>query len=69
VSAVGVGLHYGARSAGGVLDGWLVDSQDSGDLARLHAAGLATEAVPLLMTDDAATSAMAAAAIDLVRVP
>jgi LPPG:FO 2-phospho-L-lactate transferase len=66
VSAAGVGRHYGARSAGGVLDGWLVDSQDSGDLDRLHQAGLAAEAVPLLMTDDAATAAMAAAAILLV---
>ena len=69
VSAAGVGLHYGARSAGGVLDGWLVDSQDAGDLDRLHRAGLAAAAVPLLMTDDAATAAMAAAAIDLVRTP
>ena len=69
VSAAGVGLHYGARSAGGVLDGWLVDSRDAGDLDRLHRAGLAAAAVPLLMTDDAATAAMAAAAIDLVRTP
>ena len=69
VSAAGVGLHYGARSAGGVLDGWLVDSRDAGDLDRLHQAGLAAAAVPLLMTDDAATAAMAAAAIDLVRTP
>jgi LPPG:FO 2-phospho-L-lactate transferase len=66
VSAAGVGLHYGARSAGGVLDGWLVDSQDEGALDRLHQAGLAAEAVPLLMTDDATTAAMAAAAIRLV---
>jgi len=66
VSAAGVGLHYGARSAGGVLDGWLVDSQDYGDLDRLHQGGLAAEAVPLLMTDEAATAAMAAAAIRLV---
>ena len=36
---------------------------------RLHQAGLAAAAVPLLMTDDAATAAMAAAAIDLVRTP
>ena len=63
VSAAGVGLHYGARSTGGVLDGWLVDSVDAGDLDRLHRAGLTAEAVPLLMTDDAATAAMAAAAI------
>jgi LPPG:FO 2-phospho-L-lactate transferase len=66
VSAAGVGLHYGARSAGGVLDGWLVDSQDSGDLDRLHGAGLAADAVPLLMTDVTATAAMAGAAIRLV---
>ena len=66
VSAAGVGLHYGARSDGGVLDGWLVDSQDAGDLDRLHAAGLAAEAVPLLMTDDRATAAMAGAAVRLV---
>lgn len=66
VSAAGVGLHYGARTAGGVLDGWLVDEQDAADLDRLHQAGLAAEAVPLLMTDDAATAAMAAAAIRLV---
>src|SRR5919112_616173 len=35
VSAAGVGLHYGARTDGGVLDGWLVDEKDSGDLHRL----------------------------------
>ena len=35
VSAAGVGLHYGARSDGGVLDGWLVDETDAADvLAR-----------------------------------
>ena len=66
VSAAGVGLHYGARSAGGVLDGWLVDTADAGDLDRLHEAGLAAEAVPLLMTDPEATAAMAAAAIRMV---
>ena len=32
VSAGGVGLHYGARSAGGVLDGWLVDTGDADQL-------------------------------------
>lgn len=66
VSAAGVGLHYGARSAGGVLDGWLVDERDADSVSRLEAAGLACRAVPLMMTDDEATTAMAAAAIGLV---
>ncbi|WP_182524024.1 2-phospho-L-lactate transferase [Nocardioides dongkuii] len=67
VSAAGVGLHYGARSAGGVLDGWLVDERDADQLGRLQDAGLAAAAVPLMMTDPEATAAMAAAAVGLVR--
>jgi LPPG:FO 2-phospho-L-lactate transferase len=66
VSAAGVGLHYGPRSAGGVLDGWLVDEADADDVRRVADAGLACRAVPLLMTDLAATAAMAAAAVELV---
>jgi len=66
VSAAGVGLHYGARSAGGVLDGWLVDSVDAADVARLEAAGLRAAAAPLWMHSPAETAAMAAAAIGLV---
>jgi len=66
VSAAGVGLHYGARSAGGVLDGWLVDTVDGGDVARVREAGLACAAAPLLMTSPEATAAMVSAALDLV---
>ncbi|MCW2850903.1 MAG: 2-phospho-L-lactate transferase [Nocardioides sp.] len=66
VSAAGVGLHYGARSDGGVLDGWLVDERDADQVARLTEAGLACRAVPLMMSDHDATAAMAAAAVDLV---
>ncbi len=40
VSAGGVGRHYGARSAEGVLDGWLVDEVDADQLDELRAAGL-----------------------------
>jgi LPPG:FO 2-phospho-L-lactate transferase len=67
VSAEAVGLHYGARSAGGVLDGWLVDTVDAAGVAELEAAGIRAIAVPLMMTDLGATAAMARAAIDLVR--
>jgi LPPG:FO 2-phospho-L-lactate transferase len=67
VSAAGVGLHYGARSQGGVLDGWLVDEVDADQVDRVLAGGLACRAVPLMMTDHDATAAMAAAAVELVR--
>lgn len=63
VSAEAVGLHYGARSGGGVLDAWLVDAADAAALPGLRAAGLRADAVPLLMTDSDATAAMVAAAL------
>jgi len=66
VSAAGVGLHYGSREHGGVLDGWLVDERDAGQVSRLTEAGIACRAVPLMMTDVDATAAMAAAAVRLV---
>jgi len=66
VSAAGVGLHYGSRADGGVLDGWLVDLVDAEQVERVEAAGLPCRAVPLMMTDPDATAAMAGAAIELV---
>ncbi len=66
VSAAGVAEHYGARSRGGVLDGWLVDESDAALVPRIEAAGLTCAAVPLLMTDLEATAAMARAALGLV---
>lgn len=65
VSAGAVGAHFGARSAGGVLDGWLVDERDADQVGALEAAGLRARAVPLMMTDLDATAAMAAAAVTL----
>jgi LPPG:FO 2-phospho-L-lactate transferase len=67
VSAAAVAAHYGARSAGGILDGWLVDQTDADQVAAVEAHGIACRAVPLMMTDHDATAAMAAAAVDLVR--
>jgi LPPG:FO 2-phospho-L-lactate transferase len=60
-SAAGVGRLYGARSAGGVLDGWLVDTVD----AEVDVPGITVRAAPLWMTDEAATAAMVRAALDL----
>jgi LPPG:FO 2-phospho-L-lactate transferase len=55
-----VGAYYGARVAGGILDGWLVHT---GDAATVP--GMEVREVPLLMTDVPATAAMAAAALTL----
>lgn len=65
-SARAVGLHYGARAAGGVLDGWLVDTVDADAVPTLEGAGLRAAAVPLWMRSPEATAEMAAAAVRLV---
>jgi len=67
VSAAGVAEHYGARSAGGVLDGWLVDRVDKDSVERLASAGIRCSAVPLWMTDHDATADMVVAALELAR--
>jgi len=66
VSADGVALHYGARTSGGILDGWLVDTSDDAVVETVTAAGIACAAVPLLMTDHDATADMVTAALGLV---
>jgi LPPG:FO 2-phospho-L-lactate transferase len=65
VSAAAVAELYGARSSGGVLDGWLVDETDAGAVRRVEGMGIRCRAVPLLMTDHDATARMAAAALQL----
>ena len=67
VSAAGVAGHYGARSRGGVLDGWLIDESDAAQVPHVESLGLTCAAVPLLMTSTETTAAMAVAAADLVQ--
>ncbi|WP_433285267.1 2-phospho-L-lactate transferase [Micromonospora sp. CA-244673] len=61
-SAAGVGGLYGARSAGGLLDGWLVAPEDEGTLVP----EVTVRSAPLRMTDEAATVAMVRAALELM---
>ena len=49
VDAAAVGLHYGARSRGGVLDAWAMDSADSSSADRVQQAGLQAVVTDLLM--------------------
>ena len=66
--AAAVARHYGARSAGGILDGWLVhDATDAEAVQSLAGYGIVTRAVPLMMSDTEATAAIASAALDLAE--
>lgn len=75
-NAGAIARHYGPRRArvpagapgGGILDAWVVDTADADSVADIEALGIASVAVPLLMTDLEATAAIAQAAIDLVGV-
>ncbi len=64
-SAAAVGAHYGPE----LIDGWLVDDQDKATVDILGddpaLAGIEVRALPLLMRDLPATTAIARAALDL----
>jgi LPPG:FO 2-phospho-L-lactate transferase len=62
VSAEGVARHYGSRSNGGLLDGWLIHESDTADVP-----GVQVRAVPLYMSDDNATAAMVRTALELAQ--
>lgn len=58
-----VGRHYGARSATGLLDYWLVHDGD-----RAEIPGVTVASIPLLMSDPAITAEMVRAGLDLAGV-
>jgi LPPG:FO 2-phospho-L-lactate transferase len=63
VDAAAVGLHYGARSRGGVLDAWAMDSADTSSADRVQQGGLLAVVADLLMRDPASTAAFISYAI------
>lgn len=68
-TADAVGRHYGARSAGGLLDAWLIADEDAALAPELAAAGLPTAVRPLWMRDLDAASALADDALDAALAP
>jgi LPPG:FO 2-phospho-L-lactate transferase len=62
-TAEAVGRHYGARSAEGILDGWLVHTSDAASIT-----GVEVASVPLLMSSTEASAAIVRDAFDLVGV-
>jgi LPPG:FO 2-phospho-L-lactate transferase len=65
--AAAVARHYGSRAAGGLLDGWLVDTVDADSVAGLAVDRIETRAVPLWMRDEPLSAAIAAAVLELAR--
>jgi LPPG:FO 2-phospho-L-lactate transferase len=62
-TAAAVAQHYGS----GLLDGWLVDTVDAGAVEAVEGAGIRCRAVPLMMSDLAATTQMAREALELAE--
>jgi LPPG:FO 2-phospho-L-lactate transferase len=60
-TATAVAAHYGA----GLLDGWLVDERDKAAVDAPELAGIAVRALPLYMTNLAATAEIARAALEM----
>jgi LPPG:FO 2-phospho-L-lactate transferase len=60
-SAAGVAGLYGARTSGGLLDGWLVDPTDAG----VEAAGIDVRTHDLWMRDEASTMRIVEAALEV----
>jgi LPPG:FO 2-phospho-L-lactate transferase len=60
-TAVAVAAHYGPH----LLNGWLVDDQDKAAVDAPELTGITVRALPLYMTDVAATALIARAALDL----
>jgi LPPG:FO 2-phospho-L-lactate transferase len=63
VSAAGVAGFHRGRDADGILDGWLIDTEDADQVATIEELGIATRAVPLWMSDEATTRQLAVDAL------
>ncbi len=60
VDAAAVGLHYGARSRGGVLDVWAMDDADEASAGLVADGGLQVVVTDLIMRDPQRTAAFVA---------
>ncbi len=66
-SADAVALHYGARSAGGLIDAWLIDESDAALAPIIEASGIRPVVVPLWMRDLATSAQLARDALETSR--
>lgn len=64
VDAASVGRHYGSRSSGGLLDGWVVDTRDAASVEPLQLDDIPAVATDLLMHDPESTADFVAVAME-----
>jgi LPPG:FO 2-phospho-L-lactate transferase len=64
-TASGVARHYGARSSGGLLDGWIVDNADSAVVEELTARGIKTVATDTIFSNPGAGDSVARLVLEL----
>jgi LPPG:FO 2-phospho-L-lactate transferase len=57
-TSAAVAAHYGARSAGGLLDAWLLAEEDAAAAPAVTALGMRAVVAPLWMTDATATASI-----------
>lgn len=62
-SASAVASHYGARTAGGVLDAWLLAEEDAALAEEVAGRGIRPLVAPLWMTDASRSAALAETAL------
>jgi len=64
VSAAGVASHYGVRPDG-LLDGWVMDSEDAADADHVRHTGLSVAVTDTLLTDAGVAAAVARTTLEL----
>ncbi|MEI8081965.1 MAG: 2-phospho-L-lactate transferase [Actinomycetes bacterium] len=62
-SAAAVAAHYGTRSFGGLLDGWVIDTRDQDDVARICDSGIRCVATDTMLDDPSVAQSVAEVAL------
>jgi len=66
-SAAGVGAHYGARSDGGLLDAWIIDSLDAATAGAVTELGMHCETMNTLFDEPGTARTVAARAVEFAK--
>lgn len=66
-NAAAVAAHYGARSQGGLIDAWIMDTHDATEEEYVTSLGIKAVVRPAMMDDLNTSSELAGAALDLAE--